>query len=61
MTQDAKPTKQRPYTYNDIFGHKIKEEIDKLKDAKCIYEIEHTDWVTPTVLFPRKMESYGYV
>ena len=33
MVKDAKPTKQRPYTYNDTFAKKIKEEIDKLKEA----------------------------
>ena len=54
MMQDAKPTKQRPYTYNDTFARKIKEEIDKLKEAKFIYEIEHTDWVSPIVVVPKK-------
>ena len=43
MIKDAKPTKQRPYTYNDTFAKKIKEEIDKLKDAEFIYKIEHID------------------
>ena len=31
MIQDDKPTKQRPYTYNDTFAKKIKEEIDSLR------------------------------
>ena len=43
MREDAKPRKQRPYTYNDTFGNKIKEEINKLLEAEFIYEIEHTD------------------
>ena len=54
MIQDAKPTKQRPYTYNDTFSKRIKEEIDKLKDAKFIYEIEHIVWVSPIVVVPKK-------
>ena len=29
MREDAKPSRQRPYTYNDTFARKIKEEIDK--------------------------------
>ena len=33
---DAKPYKQRPYTYNETFAKKIKEEIDKLKEAEFI-------------------------
>ena len=33
MKDDAKTSKQRPYTYNDTFAKKIKEEIDKLLPA----------------------------
>ena len=40
MKEDAKPRKQRPYTYNDNFGIKINEEIDKLLDVEFIYEID---------------------
>ena len=54
MREDAKPTWQRPYTYNDNFANKIKEEIDKLLEEEFIYEIEHTEWVTPIVVVPEK-------
>ena len=54
MREDAKPSKQHPYIYNDNFAAKIKEEIDKLKDAGFIYEIEHTQWVAPIVVVPKK-------
>ena len=54
MCEDAKPTRQRPYTYNDNFANKIKEEIDKLLEAEFIYEIEHTEWVSPIVVVPKK-------
>ena len=54
MQTDAKPYKQRPYTYNETYAKKIKEEIDKLKEAEFIYEIEHTDWVSPIVVVPKK-------
>src|SRR5271156_1480600 len=54
MKEDAKPSRQRPYTYNDNFARRIKEEIDKLKEAEFIYEIEHTDWVSPIVVVPKK-------
>ena len=45
MSEDAKPRKLCPYTYNDTFSRKIKEEIDKLLEASFIYEIEHIEWV----------------
>ena len=54
MREDAKPSKQRPYMYNDTFGNKIKEEINKLLEAEFIYEIEHTEWVSPIVVVPKK-------
>ncbi|MCO5587407.1 hypothetical protein L7F22_041355 [Adiantum nelumboides] len=54
LKSDAKPSKQCPYTYNEIFARKIKEEIDKLKESEFIYEIEHTEWVSPIVVVPKK-------
>ena len=54
MRDDAKSSKKRPYTYNENFANKIKEEIDKLLDAKFIYEIEHIEWVSPIVVVPKK-------
>ncbi len=54
MREDAKPSKQRPYTYNDNFANKIKEEINKLLEAEFIYEIQHTEWVSPIVVVPKK-------
>ena len=54
MREDAKPSKQRPYTYNEKFANKIKEEINKLLEAKFIYKIEHTEWVSPIMIVPKK-------
>ena len=54
LREDAKPSRQHPYTYNETFAKKIKEEIDKLKDAEFIYEIEHTEWVSSIVVVPKK-------
>ena len=54
MKDIAKPNQQRPYTYNDNFAKKIREEIDKLLEAKFIYEIEHIEWVSPLVVVPKK-------
>ena len=50
----AKPSRQRPYTYNETFAKKIKEDIDKLREAEFIYEIEHIEWVSPIVVVPKK-------
>ncbi|MCO5605372.1 hypothetical protein L7F22_059555 [Adiantum nelumboides] len=55
---DAKPSRQRPYTYNETVARKIKEEIEKLKEAEFIYEIEHTDWVSPIIVVPKKNGNF---
>ena len=57
MKDIAKPSQQRPYTYSDNFARKIREEIDKLLEAEFIYEIEHTEWVSPIVIVPKKNEK----
>ena len=54
MQEDAKPSKQRSYTYNQNFAKKFKDEIDKLLNVKFIYEIKHTEWVSPLVVVPKK-------
>ena len=54
MREDARPSKQRPYMNNDKFAKKIKEEINKLLEAEFIYEIEHTEWVSPIVVVSKK-------
>ena len=33
---------------------KIKEEINRLKEARFIYESEHTEWVSQLVVVPKK-------
>ncbi|MCO5598326.1 hypothetical protein L7F22_052419 [Adiantum nelumboides] len=57
LKSDAKPSRQGPYTFNETFVRKIKKEIDKLKEAEFIYEIEHIDWVSPIVVVPKKNEK----
>ncbi|MCO5596510.1 hypothetical protein L7F22_050573 [Adiantum nelumboides] len=54
LRDDAKPSKQRSYSYNDNYAKKIKEEINRLKEVGFIYEIEHTEWVSPLVVVPKK-------
>ena len=59
MREDAKPSRQRPYTYNANFAKKILEakfiyDIDKLLEAEFIYEIELIEWVSLIVFVPKK-------
>ena len=54
MRDDAKPSIQRLYSYNENFAKKIDEEMDHLKEAGIIFEIEHMPWVSPLVVVPKK-------
>ena len=44
----------RPYSYNENYAAKNNEAIDKLREAGFIYEIEHTKWVSPLMVVPKK-------
>ena len=44
----------RSYAYNENYAAKNNEEIYKLREIGVIYEIEHTKWVSPLVLVPKK-------
>ena len=54
MRNNTKPCIQRPYSYDDNFAQKIDEEIDQLKEVGFINEIEHTPWLSPLVVVPKK-------
>ena len=54
LCDKTKPSRQRPYSYNENYAMKIEEEINRLREARFIYEIEHTKWVSPLVVVPKK-------
>ena len=54
IRDDAKPVQQRPYDMNPKYEMIVKEEIDKLLNVGFIYEIEHTEWVSPIVIVTKK-------
>jgi hypothetical protein len=51
---DAVPVTQRPYRTNPKIAQAIQDELKKLLDVGFIYEIEHSDWVSPIVCVPKK-------
>ena len=54
LREDAKLVWERPYDMNTKYETIVKEEIDKLLDARFIYEIEHIEWVSPIVIVMKK-------
>ena len=54
IRDDAKPVQQHPYDMNPKYEMIVKEEIDKLLNVGFIYEIEHTEWISPIVIVTKK-------
>ena len=54
IRDDAKPVQQRPYDMNPKYETIVKEEVDKFLNARFIYEIEHTEWVSPIMIVTKK-------
>ena len=54
IQDDAKLVQQQHYDMNPKYETIVKEEIDKLLDARFIYKIEHTEWVSPIVIVTKK-------
>ena len=49
LREDAVLVTQRPYRTNLKIAHTIQEELKKLLDVRFIYEIKHSDCVSPIV------------
>ena len=54
MRDNTKPSKQRPYTYNDNFPNKLKEEINKVLEDQFLYKIDHIEWVSLIIVVQKK-------
>ncbi|MCO5555452.1 hypothetical protein L7F22_008997 [Adiantum nelumboides] len=54
MISTAKPVQQRPYPMNPKYAKIVQEELKKLIQCGFIYPIEHSEWVSPIVIVPKK-------
>jgi hypothetical protein len=41
------------------YSLKVKEELDKLIEARFIYPVKHSEWVSPIVIVPKKVGADG--
>ncbi|KAL3680089.1 hypothetical protein R1sor_023045 [Riccia sorocarpa] len=48
------PVRQRQYRLNEKYSLLVKENIDSLLDARFIYPVLSSDWVSPIVVIPKK-------
>ncbi len=54
---NARPIKQRQYKMHPNYVLKVKEDLDKLLDARFIYPIEITQLLSPLVIVPKKNDK----
>ncbi|KAG6557114.1 hypothetical protein Mapa_001041 [Marchantia paleacea] len=54
LEEKARPVRQKQRRINPPTAVVVKEEIDKLKDAGFIYEVENSEWVSPIVIVKKK-------
>ena len=55
------PIRQRQYMLNPKYSLMVKEEIDRLLEARFIYPVHNSEWVSPIVVVPKKVGADGKV
>jgi hypothetical protein len=54
LEEGVAPVRQRQYRMNPKYYLLVKEEIDKILEAKFIYKVPYSEWVSPIVVVPKK-------
>jgi hypothetical protein len=60
LLPNAKPIRTKQGKWNPKYITMVKQELDKLLEARFIRPVETIEWVSPMVLELKKMASYGY-
>eukprot|EP00253_Pinus_taeda_P005658 PITA_05658 len=61
IDDQVKPVRQPQRRMNPMMKEIVKEELQKLLNVGFIYSISDSQWVSPLVIVPKKMENGGYV
>lgn len=54
LQEGAQPVRQKQRRVNPTIAETVKEEIEKLRSAGFIYEVENSEWVPPIVVVKKK-------
>ena len=55
LIDGAIPVRQRQYRLNPKYSLTVKEEINRLLEARFIYPVNNSEWVSPIVVVPKKV------
>ena len=59
LVNGAAPIRQCQYRLNPRYSLMVKEEIDRLLEDGFIYPMSNSEWVSPIVVVPKKVERMG--
>jgi hypothetical protein len=54
LMANAQPIKHKQYRMNPNYTLKVREDLDKFIDARFIYPIKTTQWLSPLLIVPKK-------
>jgi hypothetical protein len=54
VRDEARPIQKSPYRLNLIYKHKVKDEIDKMIEARIIEPMEESEWISLMVVQEEK-------
>jgi hypothetical protein len=57
LMEGAKPVTQRQYRLNPKYSAMVEEELEKLLEARFIYPVNNTEWVSPILVVPKRWEK----
>ncbi len=57
LKKDARPIKQRPYRLNPKYKEKVRDELDKMQEARIIEPFKDSKWIIPMVVQDKKTKG----
>ena len=54
LKPDTRIVKQLPYRLNPCYKEKVKEELDRMLEARIIEPVEELEWISPIVIQDKK-------
>ena len=55
LNRNAKPVRHKPYRLNPRYKERVKDELDRMLDARIIETVEESEWISRMVVQDKKM------
>ena len=54
MIEGAIPVGKQPYRMNKNYAAQVKEEVDRMLEARIIFKVQTSEWVSPIIISLKK-------